>query len=60
MAKNTPTLHFPNVSGGSDFNEIALPNIVDMIAGYNEQIKDEQQHGRIYTQEELEQMACFC
>lgn len=56
MAKNTPTLYLPNVSGGSDFNEIALPNIVDMIVGYNEQIKDEQQHGRIYTQEELEQI----
>lgn len=56
MAKNTPKLYLPNVSGGSDFNEIALPNIVDMIAGYNEQIKDEQQHGRIYTQEELEQI----
>ena len=56
MAKNTPTLYLPNVSGGSDFNEIALPNIVDMINGYSEQIKDEQQHGRIYTQEELEQI----
>ena len=56
MAKSTPKLYLPNLSGGNDFNDIALPNIVDMITGYNEQIKNEQQHGRIYTQEELEQI----
>lgn len=56
MEKNTPKIHLPNVTGGNDLNEILLPNIVDMITGYSEQIKEEQQHGRTYSQEELEQI----
>ena len=56
MAKATPKLYLPNVTGGNDLNDIILPNIVDMITGYSEQIKEEQQHGRIYSQEELEQI----
>ena len=56
MKKITPVSHLKNLSGGMDVDDVVLPNIVDMIMGYSEQIEEEQQHGRTYTQEELDKI----
>ena len=54
--KSIPKLSLKNSTDGTILNDTILPNIVDMINGYNEQVRNEQQFGHTYSQEELEQI----
>ncbi len=55
-AKGMKPQIFKNVSNGQELPIKALISLADAITAYNEQIKYEQQHDRIYTAEDFEKI----
>lgn len=51
-----PKQTLKNQSGGKDLSERVLPNLVDILSAYGDEIKDYQQHGKPITDEEIEQI----
>lgn len=53
---NVPKTKATVVTNGSVVKLTALPNLLDVLKAYREQLTDEQQNGAIYTDEDFEQI----
>lgn len=56
MEKGTPKSTLINTTGGNNLSEVVIPNLIDLLTAYTQQIEDEKQQGQILTQEELNEI----
>jgi len=56
MEKGTPKSTLINTTGGNNLSEVVIPNLIDLLTVYTQQIEDEKQQGRTPTQEELNEI----
>lgn len=54
---NAPVLHFRNSNGDVVHTGRALPNLADVIKVYSQKVKEEQQNGPAFSEEDWEQIA---